>query len=70
MRIILQPAGQRRLRAELNVGLIRHHQRFTRGHRQQLTDIVLINQVAGRVVRAAKINDFDAIQLFRDSRQV
>ena len=70
MRIVAEPAGERRLRAEFNVGFVGDHDGFAAGHLQQIAHRLRVYNLPGRVVRAADKHHLHAVQLRLDARQV
>ena len=70
MRILLKPACQRRLWAELNIGFVRDHQRFTARHFQQGTDILWCDNLPGWIVRATDKHDFYAVKIVGNPLQI
>ena len=70
MRIVAEPAGQRRLRAEFNIGFVGHHDGFAAGHLQQVAHRLRVDNLPGRVVRAADEDHLHAVQPRFDARQV
>ena len=70
MRILVEPGRQRGLRAELNIGLICDHDGFTARHLQQGAKIFRVDNLPGRVIRAADEHHFHAVKIGRDARQI
>ena len=70
MRILFKPACQCRLWAELNVGFVGHEQRFAARHFQQRTDILRIDNLPGRVVRATDKHHLHAVEVIGDALQI
>ncbi|MOA04642.1 hypothetical protein D3C78_1242090 [compost metagenome] len=70
MRILFQPAAQRGLRAKFDIGFIGDNQRFAARHFQQGTDILRVDDLPGRVIGAANKNDFHAVEIVGNCRQI
>ena len=70
MRILLKPACQRRLRAELNVGFISDDQRLAARHLQQGADILRMNNLPGGVIRATDKYHLHAVKVISDALQI